>query len=198
MTSANIDYQNVYRRVVADPRYATGITYGKPRAGHSEGTVQAHIAELELNLESLKPILRHHQEYWQLKVLIHVHDTFKYWAKRNSSINDPESHATLARNFLAEFIDDNEMLDMVQYHDESFALSRQFEQKNRYSVGRLVDLIKRIRNFDLFMLFVIIDTYTAGKMHDAKWRIRWFYDEVKKYSEVNLIQTNAALEKFQL
>ncbi len=196
METVSIDYQNVFRRVTADPRYATGITYGKPRQGHSEGTVEAHIAELEDNLARVKPLVSE-EEYWKLRVLINVHDTFKYWAKRDSSIEDPESHASLARKFLAEFIDDEEMLNIVQYHDESFALSRQFEQKQKYNVDRLKrNVLGKIQVLDLFLIFTIIDTWTAGKMHDAKWRLRWFYDEIRKHSGMNSVRVNAVMMEF--
>ena len=42
---------------MADTRYARNIEYGQPRAGHPEGKVRYHIAELEANLERLKPRL---------------------------------------------------------------------------------------------------------------------------------------------
>lgn len=197
MTAAAIDLVEIFVRIVNDHRYAIGITYGKPRQGHSEGTVKAHIEELDQNLAKARPFISK-EDFWKLEILIHVHDTFKYWAKRDSAIEDPESHASLARKFLAEFTDDQEMLDMVQYHDESFALSRQFEQKRKYNVERLKVLIARIKTLDLFLIFTVIDTYTAGKMHDAKWRIRWFYDEVRKYSDMDPVRVDAVMEEFGL
>ena len=37
-------------------------------------------------------------------------------------ITDPKSHASLARGFLATHCDDADLLAMLQYHDEPFAL----------------------------------------------------------------------------
>lgn len=94
----------------------------------------------------------------------------------------------------AEFIDDEEMLNMVQYHDESFALSRQFEQKQKYNIDRLKrNVLGKIQDLDLFLIFTIIDTWTDGKMHDAKWRLRWFYDEVRKHSVMNSARVNSVM-----
>ena len=61
--------------VMADPRYITNIEYGQPRSGHPEGTVKAHIAELEANLDALKPRIADEQTYWKLKFLIHMDTT---------------------------------------------------------------------------------------------------------------------------
>ncbi|WP_168218899.1 response regulator [Limnoglobus roseus] len=43
-------------------------TRGVPRAGHLEGTVRAHIDELECNLDALRPKLS--EEYWKLRLAV--------------------------------------------------------------------------------------------------------------------------------
>jgi hypothetical protein len=115
------DYQQIFRDMVADPRYLANLDWGEPRDGHPEGTVRAHIAEIEPNLEKLRPRLSN-DECWKLKLLIHTHDSFKGDAKVGAPISDPQSHASLARAFLATYCDDADLLTMVQYHDEPFAL----------------------------------------------------------------------------
>jgi hypothetical protein len=72
----------------------------------------------------------------KLKLLIHAHDSFKGESQVGVSITDPKSHASLARAFLATYCDDADLLAMVQYHDEPFALYRQFETKGKYNSGR--------------------------------------------------------------
>ncbi|HJR81540.1 MAG TPA: hypothetical protein VJ821_15820 [Anaerolineales bacterium] len=62
---------------MADPRYQENIEYGEPRSGHPEGKVKYHIAELEENLEKMASRGISEVQYWKLKFLIHVHDTFK-------------------------------------------------------------------------------------------------------------------------
>jgi len=61
-------YQQIFRDMVADPRYLTNLDWGEPREGHPEGTVRAHIAEIEPNLETLRPKLND-GDYWKLKLL---------------------------------------------------------------------------------------------------------------------------------
>lgn len=185
-----IDVERIFEMVISDPRYATGITYGKPRTGHAEGTVAAHIEQLEANLSRMEPLLSG-REFITLRILIHVHDTFKYWAKRDSAILDPNSHASLARSFLAEFTHDKDLLAMVQYHDENFALWRQFQANGRYNKERFEKLIVLIEDMTLFLLFTVLDGYTPSKDHD---RIRWFVHEVNRF--VNTPRVYEAMELF--
>src|SRR5512145_954240 len=107
-------------KVVSDPRYQKNIEYGEPRSGHPEGKVKYHIAELEENLEKL--VLRgiSEEQYWKLKFLIHVHDTFKADAASDALILSPDSHASLAKAFASEFTNDSDLLNMIQFHDVNF------------------------------------------------------------------------------
>lgn len=50
-----VDYQKAFQHLVSDTRYLANLDWGKARKGHSEGTVRAHIAEIEQNLERLRP-----------------------------------------------------------------------------------------------------------------------------------------------
>ena len=86
--------KNVFEKVIADPRYQKNIEYGEPRAGHPEGKIKFHIAMLEENLEKLAARGISEEQYWKLKFLIHVHDTFKADAVPNSHILNPNSHAS--------------------------------------------------------------------------------------------------------
>jgi hypothetical protein len=49
-----VNYQKAFEAVVTDQRYLANLDWGKPREGHSEGTVRAHIREIERNLEALR------------------------------------------------------------------------------------------------------------------------------------------------
>ncbi len=90
------------------------LTWGELRPRHPEGAVQAHIAEIEPNLEELRSKLTD-EDYWNLKLLIHTHDSFKAESEIGVPISHPKSHASLARAFLAEYCDDADPLSMVQY-----------------------------------------------------------------------------------
>jgi hypothetical protein len=150
------DYKSAFEALAADPRYQRNLDWGEPRPGHLEGTVRRHIAELERNLDALRSRLLE-MDFWKLKLLVRNHDTFKRDARLGSSIEDPDSHASLARQFLAEFCSDPDLLVMVQYHDEPYALCRQFKSKGKYNQARLDSLLEKIKDWNLFLAFLIID-----------------------------------------
>lgn len=173
------DYRSIFDDIVADPRYQANIDWGESRPGHPEGTVRAHIAEIERNLDVLKPRLSEH-DYWKLKVLLHTHDSFKRDSERGVPITHPKSHASLARTFLAEFCHDEDLLAMVQYHDEPFALWRQVEVKGSYNQDRLATLLRNIKDWNLFLAFNIIDGCTEGKSREP---LRWLFEQVAGKAE---------------
>lgn len=175
--------KDVLEKIIADTRYQKNIEYGEPRAGHPEGKVKHHIAELEENLEKLASRGISEDQYWKLKFLIHVHDTFKAEAVPNSPILHPNSHASLAKKFAAEFIDDEDLLNMIQLHDVNYALWLQFDRGGSYDVRRFELLLETIQDWDLFLLFLIIDGSTKGK---ERRKLIWFIQEAGKYKETRL------------
>jgi len=181
--------KEIVEKIIADPRYQKNIEYGEPRAGHPEGKVKYHIAELEENLEKLASRASRgtsEEQYWKLKFLIHVHDTFKAESIPDLPILSPNSHASLARKFAAEFVDDEDLLNMIQFHDVNFALWKQFAETGAYNVRRFKNLLETIQDWDLFLMFIIIDGSTKGK--DSE-KIRWFIHEVNKYKDTKIDQS---------
>ncbi len=175
----------VLKKIIADPRYRKNIEHGEPRSGHPEGKIKYHIAELEENLEKLAPKISDEQ-YWKLKFLIHVHDTFKADSIPDSLITNPNSHASLARKFAAEFTDDADLLNMIQFHDVNFALWQQFAATGSYDQERLKTLLNTIIDSNLFLMFVIIDGSTEGK---DRSKLFWFLSEVRKYKNSMVDET---------
>ncbi|MEW6280197.1 MAG: hypothetical protein AB1758_16335 [Candidatus Eremiobacterota bacterium] len=110
----------------------------------------------------------------RLRILIHVHDTFKPQAC-DVAIVHPTSHASLARAFLQEFTADRDLLDCVQYHDEGYALWRQWRHRGSYREERLQALFQVIRDWDLFLAFCVLDGCTAGKSREP---LGWFLELV--------------------
>src|SRR5436190_11675546 len=88
--------EKIFAAITRDPRYQRNLDWGVARPGHPEGTIRQHIAEVERNLEALRPKLSD-ADYWRLKVVIHAHDTFKSEARRGATIAALDSHASLAR-----------------------------------------------------------------------------------------------------
>ncbi len=168
-------YRAAFERLTADERYLRNILWGEPRAGHPEGSIRAHIAELERNAAVLDARLSE-ADRWRLRLLIHAHDTFKPDAA-DVRISDPRSHASMARAFLAEFCPaDAALLDMVQFHDEPYALWRQ-EQHGRLNHARQDALFATIRDWDLFLTFLIVDGCTPGKSREP---LHWFFAEAAR------------------
>lgn len=167
----------IVQQIINNARYLKNIEYGRPRPGHPEGKVKYHIAALEENLEALRSRGISEEQYWKLKFLIHVHDSFKAEAVPNSAILHPNSHATLARNFAAEFTVDTDLLNMIQYHDVNYALWKQFSRTGSYNLSRFSRLLETIMDWDLFLMFLIIDRCTQGKDPE---QLSWFITEVRK------------------
>jgi hypothetical protein len=168
------DYIQIFRAITNDPRYLRNLDWGEARSGHPEGTIRAHIAEVDRNLETLSHKLSE-TDYWRLRVLIHTHDSFKAEARPGVPITAPTSHASLARAFLSSFCADADMLAMVQYHDEPYALWRQFASKGKFNQARLIALLAEIRDWNLFLAFNIVDGCTEGKGREP---LRWLFEQV--------------------
>lgn len=163
--------------VQSDPRYLKNIEFAPPDEGHPEGKIKNHIADLEANLEILREKGVSEERYWKLKFMIHVHDLFKSEARRGVPPTHPQNHAYLARQFAAEFTDDADLLNMIQFHDENYKLWREYAKKGGYDLLRFQSLLDTIRDWDLFLMFIIVDGCTSGK-DPAK--IGWFIGEVEK------------------
>ncbi|MDP1544844.1 MAG: hypothetical protein Q8L87_02395 [Anaerolineales bacterium] len=177
--------KDIIEKIMADPIYKKNIEFGEPRYGHPEGKVKYHIADLESNLEELKKQgrIRTEEEYWKLKFMIHVHDLFKADAGKDTPTLHPRNHAFLASKYAAQFIDDTDLLNMIQYHDENYKLWKQFIETRSYDLERFQNLLSTIRNWDLFLLFIIIDGCTNGKDHS---KLGWFIAEVGKYKTIRV------------
>jgi hypothetical protein len=166
--------------IKTDPRYLKNIEYGEPRDGHPEGKVKFHIADLEANLEILTERNISDSDYWKLKFMIHAHDSFKAEAQRETPTLHPKNHASLAREYASQFTDDTDLLNMIQFHDENYDLWLGYLQNGDFDKERFQNLLNTIKNWDLFLMFIIIDGCTEGKDLD---KLSWFIDEVRKYKK---------------
>lgn len=175
--------KDILEKIMSDARYLKNIEYGEPRSGHPEGKIKFHIQELEEHLEKLVSRGISEEQYWKLKFLIHVHDTFKADATPNVPILNPNSHASLAKKFAAEFVDDKDLLNMLQLHDVNYALWQQFHRTGSYDARRLENLLETIQDWDLFLMFLILDGSTKGK---ERSKLVWFIQEVAKYKETRV------------
>jgi hypothetical protein len=115
----------------------------------------------------------------KLLVLIYVHDTFKREAQEGVPISHERRHGALARKFAGEFTADGDLLEMIQRHDEPYALFKKYFGSGDYDFKRLADLTRAIKDWDTFCLFQIIDNATPSKLKDeAANHLSWFLDLV--------------------
>jgi len=95
-------------------------------------------------------------EYWNIVLMINIHDTLKMHAIPGSSIESKFSHSSLAKNFASEYFEDKDILNMIQYHDEPFVLHKKIRknnsEENKSRVNRLFDTIQ---NWKLFAMFIV-------------------------------------------
>jgi hypothetical protein len=166
--------------IKADPRYKNNIEYEPPRDGHPEGKIKFHISDLEANLEILAKKGISEDDYWKLKFIIHVHDLFKAEAQRGVPTLHPKNHASLAREYASQFTKDAELLNIIQFHDENYKLWREYVETGSYNNEQFQKLLATIKNWDLFLMFVIIDGCTEGK---DPGKLHWFLEEVRKYKK---------------
>lgn len=159
-----------------NPIYLKNIKFGKPRPGHPEGTIEAHIQDLQKNLTLIQ---RHitNDEFWKLLFMIHVHDTFKVDADREVHIEHPKNHATLAREFASNYTNNSDVLNIIQYHDVNYFLWKQLIADDMFDVDYLRDVLEKIENHSMYLIFTFIDGYTPGK--DLE-KLMWFYSECRK------------------
>lgn len=147
--------KEIYAGILSDERYVRNVEYGAPRPGHAEGKVKLYIDELEANLEQFRTSgWVDEQQYWKLRVLIHVHDSFKAESKRNVAITDPDSHASIASRYLAQYTEDPDLLAICQYHDLGYAVYRKFKETGRIDEQRLDEVVSQISDIDLYLTFV--------------------------------------------
>lgn len=174
------DYRNILRRVQEDPLYERNLGWGRPRAGHPEGTLQAHIEQLEANLARIRPELRDGEEE-RLRILVHVHDICKPQAATGVVSDDPSNHGYMASQFLALFCDDPALLKIAQRHDDGYMLYNYFRHSDELP-QRLRHLLVDVLDPELFLLFACVDGCTPGKVAQP---LAWFLEECDRVSPLS-------------
>jgi hypothetical protein len=160
------------RAIAEEPEWRTGVEWGKARLGHPEGAVKHHIADVLANVEreAVSP-----EDRRRLRLAALVHDSFKYRAPEGSArVGSAGHHGTLAAEFLKSFVDDDELVEVVRWHDEAFAAWLGFVKRGdrRRAEQRARELVKRLGPaLPLFQRFFRADNATEGKSPDS---VEWF------------------------
>jgi hypothetical protein len=162
------------RAVSGDPQLLRGLAHGKPRQGHPEGTVGAHVADL---LETIDRWGETGERRTELRFLSLVHDVMKFRVRHWLPKSGENHHAMRARRFAERYTDDERLLATIELHDRPYALWRRQEPDGRGDKSALDRMLDRIPDLDLFARFVELDGSTDGKRPEP---VRWLQDEVRR------------------
>ena len=146
-----------------DAEFRRGLQWGVPRFGHPEGSIMAHIVEVNANIDTL-PVDAETRR--KLRIISWVHDTFKHIEDKGFPRDWTRHHAVYARKFLEQYIDDELLLNVVELHDEAYyawRLAHLYHQLAK-SDERIRVVRERVGDYwQLFYLFFKCDTCTGDK-----------------------------------
>ncbi len=165
--------------LVGTPEFQEGFNWGAPRFGHPEGKVGLHVREVLDNIHQLNadPVT-----YRQLRIIALAHDTFKN--KEYKLGKRWRHHGLLARDFMENYLPDEELLDIIELHDEAFYIWRMMalEKRPMEAHQRLENLLSRVgNNLRLYYLFYKCDTQTGDKVQAPLY---WFENLIQNLNSV--------------
>ena len=163
------------RAICADPAWRAGVAWGEPRSGHPEGTVIAHVGDVLANVDRVALGAADRE---RLRLAALVHDAFKGDVDRSLPKTGENHHAMRARRFAERHLDDPDLLDVIELHDDAYLAWRHgrrsgdwdgAERRARALIGRLDgDSGER---FALYLRFYRADNETDGKTDEHR---HWF------------------------
>ncbi len=163
------------RAICADPAWRAGVAWGEPRSGHPEGTVIAHVGDVLANVDRVALGAADRE---RLRLAALVHDAFKRDVDRSLPKTGENHHAMRARRFAERHLDDPDLLDVIELHDDAYLAWRHgrrsgdwdgAERRARALIGRLDgDSGER---FGLYLRFYRADNETDGKTDEHR---HWF------------------------
>jgi HD domain len=160
------------RALIADPDLREGLAWGRPRSGHPEGSVGAHVADL---LGTIDRWGETGQRRAELRFLALLHDSMKCRVRDWLPKTGENHHAMRARRLAERYTTDERLLATIEHHDRPYALWRRLRRTGRMNEKRLDRMLEQIPDIDLFVRFVELDGSTVGKKAGP---IEWLKEEV--------------------
>jgi hypothetical protein len=160
--------------VAASPEFRDGMSWGKPRSGHPEGSVGAHVADL---LETIDDWGETGDRREQLRFISLVHDTLKNRVSNLRPKTGENHHAMRARRLAERFTGDERLLSTIEQHDRPYAIWRKMKRKGSLDEKAFVAMMERVKDPGLFLRFIELDGSTEGKNPEP---IEWFRDELER------------------
>ncbi len=158
-------------RIVADPEWREGAAWGKPRRAHPEGSVSAHVVEV---LEHVDRLAVDERDRGRLRLVALLHDTFKHRVDYDRPRTGANHHAKIARRFAEDHLDDPELLDVIELHDEAYNAWRKGAQGGDWPAAeaRAQRLIDRLGpSIGFYLRFYRADNASGDKSDEP---LRWF------------------------
>ena len=160
-------------RIINDPAWVEGAAWGEPRPGHPEGSVAAHIGEVLANVDEVSLGL---EDRRRLRLIALIHDTFKYQTDQRRPRTGGNHHAAIARRFAERYIDDADVLTVIELHDEAYNAWSMGRRRRRWEAAeaRAQRLLDRLDGtVGLYLRFYRADNRTGSKDQAP---LRWFED----------------------
>ncbi len=149
-------------RIIADADFIQGAMWGKPRNGHPEGQVIYHIGHVLKNVDKYST----HENRHKLRLIAIIHDSFKYKVDGTKPKSGENHHAMIARKFAEKYINDNELLEIIELHDEAYNSWCKGDRNGKWEKAeqRAIQLIKRLgSSINLYLSFYQCDNETGDK-----------------------------------
>jgi hypothetical protein len=159
------------RRIVADPEWQEGAAWGKPRSGHPEGSIANHVRDVLDNIDVQGAAGARRAD---LRVIALLHDVMKHRVNRLKPASGENHHAMRARRFAERFLDDEDLLDVIELHDEAYNAWRLGGRRGRWdrAEARAARLLDRLGDrLDLYLAFYRADNASGAKTAEP---LRWF------------------------
>lgn len=159
------------KQIVRNQKFIFGALYGKPRNGHPEGQVVFHIREVLDNVEKYCT----KENRTELRLIALIHDTFKNGVDNTKPKVGENHHAMIARRFAESFHLNEDVLDVIELHDEAYNAWSVGDRSDRWVVAekRLEKLLLRLtdQNYQLYRTFYRCDNETGNK---TQANFEWF------------------------
>jgi hypothetical protein len=150
------------KKIIADQDFIDGAMWGKPRNGHPEGQVIYHIGHVLKNVDKYSTA----ENREKLRLIAIIHDSFKYKVDGTKSKSGENHHAMIARRFAEKFITDNELLEIIELHDEAYNSWCKGDRDGKWDKAeiRANQLIERLgQSINLYLAFYQCDNETGDK-----------------------------------
>ncbi|HTK10387.1 MAG TPA: HD domain-containing protein [Ktedonobacteraceae bacterium] len=151
------------QKIAADPAWQQGVAWGIPRAGHQEGPVMYHIADVLANIERLDIAS---EDRCKLRLIALIHDAFKYRVDEARPKTGKNHHAHIARQFAERYITDPGILLVIETHDEAYNIWRFgfYRDRWQHAEERADSLLQRLGPLlSLYAHFFYADSDTESK-----------------------------------